>query len=300
MDDSRAPESTDPALQRPRRRLARSIGPAGLIAGGILTVIVVMALIVPLTSLSEAKIDLSLRLASPSEAFHNGWIYILGGDQLGRSVLARVVFGARVSLMVGVLSATLAMIFGTALGVMAGLFRGVFEDVVMRIIDLWMGIPTLLVALVILYVTGPGVFKVVIVLAIMRWVVFARVARALTLSVREQPFFEVARALGCRSWRILWRHILPNIRWDIVIIATLEVARAMLSEAALSFLGLGVQPPASSWGTMLADSRAYITYTPWLVIFPGLAILTTTISMNVLTESVRKRRRAKATSWTQT
>ena len=171
---------------------------------------------------------------------------------------------------------------GTLLGLIAGYYRGPVDDVIMRLVDLQMGFPSLLLALFVLYVVGGGVLNVILVLAVTRWMVYARVTRGLVLSHRENVFVEAARASGCSDRRIIFRHLAPNLISPIVVLATLEVAYMILTEASLSFLGLGIQPPQSSWGLMLSQGRQYITTAWWLVTFPGLAILFTALSLNLV------------------
>ncbi|HEY0118675.1 MAG TPA: ABC transporter permease [Cellulomonas sp.] len=268
------------------RRTHVSLGPTGWVCAAYLVLISLLALLSPLLPFKPAAQDLSLRLLPPFSTQH-GFAYVLGGDELGRSVLARVIDGGRVSLVVGLATAVIALVIGVLFGVTAAIAGGVWEWFVLRLIDVWMSLPTLLIALVVLYALGSGVTKVVMVLAILRWVVFARVARALTLSIKERQYFDAARAIGCSVPRLIWQHVIPNLRWDILTVGTLEVARAMLTEAALSFLGLGVQPPASSWGLQLSNARSYLSTNPWLMVAPGLAILLTTLSINLIVHVVR-------------
>lgn len=208
--------------------------------------------------------------------------HILGTDALGRDELSRLIFGGRVSLAVGLTSVIVSGTVGTILGLLAGFYRGPVDDLIMRLVDIQMGFPSLLLALFVLYVIGGGVLNVIFVLAITRWMVYARVTRGLVLSYRENVFVEAARASGCTDRRIIARHLLPNLLSPIVVLATLEVAYMILTEAALSFLGLGIQPPQSSWGLMLSQGRQYVTTAWWLVTFPGLAILLTALSLNLL------------------
>jgi peptide/nickel transport system permease protein len=208
--------------------------------------------------------------------------HIMGTDALGRDELSRLIFGGRVSLAVGLLSVAISGSIGTILGLLAGFYRGHVDDVIMRLVDIQMGFPSLLLALFVLYVIGGGVLNVIFILAITRWMVYARVTRGLALSYRENVFVEAARAAGCSDRRIIVRHLLPNLISPIVVLATLEVAYMILTEAALSFLGLGIQPPESSWGLMLSQGRQYVTTAWWLVTFPGLAILLTALSLNLL------------------
>ncbi len=268
------------------RRTHLSLGPMAWVCVGYLALVSVLALVSPLLPFKPAIQDLSLRLLPPLSTEH-GFAYVLGGDELGRSVLARVIDGGRVSLVVGLATAAIALVVGVIFGVTAGIAGGAWEWVVLRLVDIWMSLPTLLIALVVLYALGSGVGKVVIVLAVLRWVVFARVARALTLSIKERQYFDAARAIGCSVPRLIWQHVIPNLRWDILTVGTLEVARAMLTEAALSFLGLGVQPPASSWGLQLSNARSYLSTDPWLMVAPGMAILLTTLSINLVVHVVR-------------
>jgi len=215
-------------------------------------------------------------------AAEGGAPHLLGTDPLGRDELSRLLYGARISLAVGFASVLLSGTFGVLVGLVAGYYRGVVDDILMRFVDLQMGFPSLLTALVVLYVLGAGVWKVIIVLAVTRWMIYARVSRGLVLSHREEVFVDAARALGSSDRRILFRHILPNLLSPIVVLGTLEVATMILTEASLSFLGLGIRPPQSSWGLMLAEGRGYVTTAWWLVTFPGLTILLTALSLNLL------------------
>jgi peptide/nickel transport system permease protein len=208
--------------------------------------------------------------------------HILGTDQLGRDELSRLIFGGRISLAVGLASVLISGSIGTLLGLLAGVYRGHVDDAIMRLVDIQMGFPSLLLALFVLYVIGGGVWNVILILAVTRWMVYARVTRGLVLSYRENVFVEAAKATGATDRRIILRHLLPNLASPIVVLATLEVAYVILTEAALSFLGLGIQPPMSSWGLMLSQGRSYITTAWWLVTFPGLAILLTALSLNLL------------------
>ncbi len=208
--------------------------------------------------------------------------HLLGTDALGRDELSRLIFGGRVSLAVGLVSVLVSGSIGTMLGLLAGFYRGRVDDVIMRLVDIQMGFPSLLLALFVLYVIGGGVLNVILILAVTRWMVYARVTRGLVLSYRENVFIEAAKATGCTDRQIIGRHLLPNLLSPIVVLGTLEVAYMILTEAALSFLGLGIQPPQSSWGLMLSQGRQYVTTAWWLVTFPGLAILLSALSLNLV------------------
>lgn len=255
-----------------------------------LIVLILAALFAPLiTPFDPEEQSLMLRNQPPmTEAEDGGWFpHLLGSDQLGRDLLSRLIYGARISLAVGFAGALFSGAFGVLLGLIAGYYRGVVDDIIMRLVDTQMGFPSLLTALLVLYVLGPGVWKVILVLAVTRWMVFARVTRSLVLSHREEVFVDAARTIGCSDSRILFKHILPNLLSPILVLVTLEVATMILTEASLSFLGLGIQPPQSSWGLMLAQGRSYVTTAWWLVTFPGLAILFTALSLNLVATWVR-------------
>jgi len=213
--------------------------------------------------------------------------HVLGTDPLGRDVLSRLIFGARVSLMVGLSSALVSGTIGTILGLWAGYYRGIVDDLIMRLVDFQMGFPFLLLALLVLLALGPGMWNVIFVLALVRWMVYARQARGMTLAYRETPFIDAARVLGCSDARIIFRHLLPNMASPLLILGTLEVAGLILGEAALSFLGFGLQPPDASWGLMIAGGRQYLSSAWWLSTLPGLAIFFTALSLNLLASSLR-------------
>lgn len=290
---SRAVDVAPDAPARPgRARLytrALIADPVALCAAAFLIGIVVLAILANVVTPYPPDLgSLMLRNQPPMTPNPNGGIpHILGTDALGRDVLTRLVYGARVSLAVGVLSVLISGAAGVLLGLAAGYFRGWVDDVIMRLVDLQMGFPSLLTALIVLYVLGASIWNVVLVLAITRWMIYARLTRGLTLSARENVYVEAAQASGCSNRRILFVHILPNLISPIIVLGTLEVAAVILAEASLSFLGLGIQPPDSSWGLMLAEGRDYLTSAWWLVTFPGVAILLTTLSLNLLAGWIR-------------
>ncbi|HET7668672.1 MAG TPA: ABC transporter permease [Mycobacterium sp.] len=255
----------------------------------VLAIVIVSAVFVhQLAPFDPYAQDLSLRNLPPM-THSDGGVHLLGTDALGRDELSRLMLGGQISLTVGVASVLVSGLIGTVVGLIAGYYRGWFDDVVMRIVDLQMSVPSLLIALLVLYLAGPSFINIVVVLAVTRWMVYARVSRGLMLSLREVLFVEASRALGASNLRIIVRHLLPNLLAPILVLATLELAVMMLTEASLSFLGLGIQPPESSWGLMLAEGREYLTSAPWLVAVPGLAILFTTLSVNIIATWLRAR-----------
>ena len=208
-------------------------------------------------------------------------IYLLGTDHLGRDMLTRLIYGGRISLTVGVLGVVFSGSIGIFLGLIAGYYRGAVDDVIMRAVDIFMSVPLLFLALMVLFILGPSFTNIIIVFAVARWMLYCRVTRGVVMSLREQTFIEAARAIGCSDQRVISRHIMPNLITPLMTIAALEVPRNILTESALSFLGFGIQPPDSSWGLMLASGREYITSAWWVVVVPGVAIFLTALSFNL-------------------
>lgn len=283
-------------LERGRRLTARHYAralvrdPVTMAALVFLIVLVVSAIaapwISPYSPFDQHLARRNLPPLSPPVA-PGGSLHLLGTDELGRDLFARLLFGGRVSVAVGLLGALASGFIGIVLGLLAGYYRGWVDDLVMRAVDAMSALPTLLIALFILFLLGGGFLNLIIVLALVRWMVFARITRGMTLSYREQAFVLAARALGCGDRRIIFRHLLPNMLSPLLVLFTLEVAVLILAEAALSFLGFGIQPPDSSWGLMISRGREYIRSAWWLVTFPGLAIFCTTLSLNLLATWVR-------------
>ncbi|SEQ40274.1 peptide/nickel transport system permease protein [Devosia sp. YR412] len=233
--------------------------------------------------------NIMLRLADPLTAGgRNNAMFYLGTDGLGRDVLSRLLYGARISLMVGVFAIMVGGTIGVVAGLVAGYFGGWIDDVIMRLGDIQLAFPFILLAIMFLVILGPGVFNIILVLGVGQWVTYARIVRAQTLSLREKEYVEAARALGDSTFSVIFRTILPNIMAPLTVIASFNVASVILSEASLSFLGLGVPPNVPTWGAMLADSRDQLMANKWwLAVFPGLAIVCTVLSFNILGDWLR-------------
>jgi peptide/nickel transport system permease protein len=227
------------------------------------------------------------RLKPPGWHDDAGRIHLLGTDHLGRDVLARVVFGARPALMVGVAAVAISGVLGMAAGLTSGYFGGRIDDVLMRLGDIQLAFPFILLAIAVIGVLGPSLTTIIAVIGVSSWVVYARVVRGAVLSLREREFVQAVQALGSGDGRVVLRHILPNVLTPWLVVATLDMARVIVIESALSFLGLGVQPPAPTWGGMLADGRVYISTAWWLATFPGLAILVTVLGINLFGDGLR-------------
>jgi peptide/nickel transport system permease protein len=227
------------------------------------------------------KTDVSLKLKPPSLDHY------LGTDQLGRDVFSRMLHGAHVSLSVGFVAVAISILIGILVGAVAGYYGGWVDSLLMRFVDIMLCFPSFFLILTVVALLGPSLFKVMVVIGITSWMGTSRFVRAEFLSLRERDFVQAAKALGVRDPRIIFRHILPNALAPVFVTATLDVASAILVEAGLSFLGFGVQPPAPSWGNILTEGRTYIFDAWWLTVFPGLAILITVLSFNLMGEGLR-------------
>ncbi|MCX5890098.1 MAG: ABC transporter permease [Deltaproteobacteria bacterium] len=254
------------------------------VAGLVLVVgLFAVALLAPwLAPYDPNFIDLKQVLMPPSPA------HLLGTDTLGRDVLSRVIFGARISLLVGFVAVGIATLIGVLVGALAGYYGGAMDALLMRLVDLMLCFPTLFLILAVIAVLGPSIWNIMVVIGVTGWMGVARLVRAEFLSLREREFVMAVRALGASDARLIWRHLLPNALTPVMVSATLGVAGAILTESALSFLGLGVQPPTPSWGNILTMGKDNIEIAWWLSVFPGLAILVTVMSYNLLGEGIRE------------
>ncbi|MDT8403708.1 ABC transporter permease [Sulfuriflexus sp.] len=256
--------------------------------GSLLLIWVVLAVASLWLPLSPEHIALEHILQSPTLA--NG----LGYDDLGRPVLDRLLLGARTSLAVAFAVMLISLVVGTVVGVLSAWWGGYADQLLMRITDIFLAFPGILLALALAGLLGPGILNVVIALSVVGWVGFARLARAQVLVVREREHLQAARALGSSQWRCLWQHVLPLIAAPLIVEATFAVSGLIVAEAGLSFLGLGVQPPASSWGSMLCDGARYLLVAPHLVVIPGLALMSIVLAVNLLGDQLRDRLDVKA------
>jgi peptide/nickel transport system permease protein len=230
---------------------------------------------------------LEQRLLPPAWADGGSAQHLLGTDHLGRDILARMIYGSRVSLTVGVLAVAISGVLGIGAGLLAGFYGGRVDVAIMRCVDIQLAFPFILLALAVIGVLGPGLRNVIIVLGVGGWMVYARVVRGQVLSVREREFVDAARALGARDWRIIWLHVLPNTLAPVIVVATFAVATCIITEASLTFFGLGVEATIPTWGSMLSDGRAYMGTAWWLTTFPGVAMMLTVLSINVVGDWLR-------------
>ncbi len=208
--------------------------------------------------------------------------YLLGTDHLGRDIVSRLIYGARISLVVSISAVAFSAVLGTVIGLFSGFYGGKVDNIFMRLADVQLAFPFILLAIAIIAVLGPNLPNIIIVMGVTGWVIYARVVRAEVLSLREQEFITSVKALGGSNGRIIFNHLLPNVIPPIIVIITLEMARMIIMEAALSFLGLGIQPPTPTWGGMLADGRVYLVTSWWLATFPGLVIMLVVLGINLL------------------
>ena len=271
------------------RRMVRMLwaDKVALVAALFLLLIVLMAIFGPaLLDAAAQKQNLRGRNAPPF-SLDKGWLWVLGADSLGRPLLARIVVAARNTMMVAAGAVLFSSVIGTTLGLVAGYVGRTTSQIIMRLADVIMSFPSLLIAVIVLYVLGPSVTNLIVVLAITRIPVYLRTTRAEVMEIRERMFVQAAKVMGASRRRIIFRHILPVVLPTLLTLATLDFAFVMLAESALSFLGIGIQPPEITWGLMVAQGKQYLQNAWWLSVWPGAAIILTTLSLNLLSNWMR-------------
>jgi peptide/nickel transport system permease protein len=258
--------------------------PIALIALFVLT-----AIFAPLIAPYDPNYQNLIARLKPPGTISRGFQYWLGSDELGRDMLSRIIYGSRVSLIVAFASVIISGVTGTMLGMIAGYKRGVIEIVIMRVVDVFLSVPAVLLSIIMVAVLGPSLLNVIMVLALTRWPRYARVAYSETLSTATMPYVRLSAVMGAGLLRVLFRHILPNIIGAVSVVATLEFGLMVLFEASLSFLGLGVQPPTASWGAMLSTGRNYVATAWWVATLPGVCLFILVLAVNLTGDAVRDR-----------
>jgi peptide/nickel transport system permease protein len=270
-----------PSSRQPRIGRLAAQNPIGLIGLVIITAVILIAIGAPLLAPTDPTAQNSRRLLEPSGE------HLMGTDELGRDVLSRILFGSRISLYVGFVSVSIAIVLGVTTGVISGFYGRHLDTIVMRFVDVVLAFPALVLAIMIAGLLGPNLTNAMLAIGVVYAPAFARVARGSVLTVMSEPYIEAARLLGGTNRRIIVRHVLPNVLAPLIVLATLSLSTAILTEASLSFLGLGAQPPQPSWGTMLNSGRRVMEIAPWVVIFPGLAIMLVVQGFNFFGDGLR-------------
>ena len=281
-----APRAADSIFRQNLRNFA---GNRLAVASAVVVVLfVLMAIFAPLIAPHDPnETDLFLRLQPPAWLPGGDWSYPLGCDALGRDILSRIIYGTRISIFIGAAVILVATTIGILAGLAAGYLRGWVDVVISRIVDILLGFPYLIFAIGLMAMMGPGLLNIILALAYKEWVIPCRVVRGETLATRELEYVEAARALGASRGHIMLREILPNILSPVIVVSTIRMAHVIILEASLSFLGLGVQPPTASWGSMVSDGRAFMLEAWWVSTFPGLAILLLVLAINVASQGLR-------------
>jgi peptide/nickel transport system permease protein len=273
----RAGRTTVPWWRFPKRWR----NPIGIVGAVIVLLTIVIAIFAPLIAPFDPDAQKSKRLLGPS------WTNLMGTDELGRDTFSRIVFGARVSLQVGIIAVVIALAIGGILGVAAGFFSGRLDTWLMRVVDIMFAFPGLVLAIVIAGLLGASRTNAMIAIGVIYAPAFARVVRGAVLTVMSEQYMEACRVMGAPSFRLIRLHVLPNIMAPLIVMTTVYLSSAILSEAALSFLGLGTQPPEPSWGGMLSTARSFMEISPWMAIFPGFAIMLVVLGFNFLGDGLR-------------
>ncbi|MFC1491679.1 ABC transporter permease [Nitrospinota bacterium] len=281
-DEPRGPSDFKLALQDLKRR------PPALFGLICVLIVIIWALVPEIFSpMDPLKQNLDIHLKPPGYVDAAGTTHWAGTDELGRDMLSRIIWGARISLIVGIVAVLLSGMIGVTLGLVAGYYGGYVDAVISRIVDIALSVPFILLAMSIIAILGPSLQNVILAMAVRTWIVYARTIRGAVLAVKEFEYIAGAKATGCRTPRILVRHLLPNVLSTAIVIATLYLGRMIIIEASLSFLGVGVPPPTPAWGGMLSDGRSFLDTAWWLAFFPGLALMLTVLGVNLLGDWIR-------------
>ena len=252
-------------------------------AGAVIIVVIILAAVLApwICPYDPYAQNLQKALAKPSGE------HLLGTDCFGRDLFTRIIYGARISLVIGLIPSVIALVIGTVLGLMAGFLGKTADFIIMRLADIVLSFPSLLLAMVIMYTMGASLLNLFIALSIINWGMTARTVRAQTLQLREKEFVEAARSVGVKNWTIMFRHILPNCIPSLIVIFTLDIPSAIMSEASLSFLGVGATPPQASWGLMVSENKEYLSRAPWVALVPGIAIMLLVLAFNFVGDGLR-------------
>ncbi|MBU2513925.1 ABC transporter permease [bacterium] len=271
------------------RRFIRNL--RGLLGGLLVLFLLLVTLFGPqIAPYGPDDMNLRDRLKQPAYSDTTGKSkYLLGADQLGRDLYSRIIYGARTSITIGVLSVSIGMVVGVLLGLLAGYFGGIIEDIIMRISDIQLAFPFILLAILFMAIFGSGFWKIVIILSFSSWVGFTRVTRSEVLTIKEMEYVHAVKSVGASHVRIMFIHILPNVLSSIVVISTLQIANNILLEASLTFIGVGISPDIPAWGSMLAEGRDYFATAWWIATFPGIAIMLPVLGFNLLGDWLRDR-----------
>ena len=272
------------------RRFLRSLGRSvkGTTGLALIAIVVFCAIFAPVIAPHDHAQQVIEWRYVPT-AWQNGGSLtnLVGGDNMGRDIFSRTVMGARVSVQVALIVVSIALVVGSLLGALAGYFGGMVDTVIMRLVDFQLAFPFLLLALIFMAVLGPGFATLVMALAFALWINFARIVRSETMRIRTLDYVDAATTMGVSQMRIIFTHVLPNVLPAVLVVATLDIALVIISEAALSFLGLGVQPPTASWGVMISEGRDFLYEQPWIVIAPGIAVLISSVGINLFGDFLR-------------
>ncbi|MEP4059847.1 ABC transporter permease [Parasphingorhabdus sp.] len=287
-----APQFDDDEMSAPTPRQifrARVLGHRGFLFGfGIIAVLVLIAIFAPLIAPHDPYAQsLSSRMLPPVWSDGGSWDYILGSDQNGRDYLSRLIYGTRVSITIGLGAATVGLLIGVTLGVIAGYFGGWVDHGISFLLTAQLALPGLLLAMALVFIIGPSIWVVIGIVGVLHWTYYLVVTRAATQRIRSQEFIAAAKASGATSRQIIWHEILPNLLSSIIVIFTFELGIAILAESSLSFLGVGIQPPTPSWGLMIAEGKQAMFFRPWLVVLPGICLFFLVIGANLMGDGLR-------------